>query len=145
MSHNEKMCHVRHFWRNTSTESAPARAAMRGAEIFQHMNWTQSSDNPSAADKGNHTGWKPTNPPSDTTPIPYLPGLKQILPNVTCAVLVTYLEMRFPAPSDDPKRQASLPVTVSVDTVSRELAISRRTLGLSLYAIARVYREEAER
>jgi hypothetical protein len=82
---------------------------------------------------------------STITAIPYLPSLRVYVPNVTCAVLVTYLEMRFPPPQGDPKRISRLPVTVSADTVSRELAISRRTLGLSLYAIARVYREEAER
>jgi len=54
---------------------------------------------------------------------------------------VTYLEMRFPAPQDHP----GFPVTVSAETVCREVRISRRTLGLSLHAIARVYKEEAKR
>jgi hypothetical protein len=83
--------------------------------------------------------------PSAIGPVPFYPNLKRIVPNVTCALLVTYFEMRFPAPEYDPGRISSLPVVVSVDTVSHELAISRRTLGLSLYAIARVYKEEAER
>jgi len=78
-------------------------------------------------------------------PIPYFPGLKKIVPNVTCALLVTYLEMRFPAPQDDRRHISSLPVTVPLDTVREDLQISRRTLGLNLYALARVYREESKR
>ena len=73
--------------------------------------------------------------------IPYFPALKEMLPNVTCAVLVTYLEMRFPAPQDHP----GFPVTVSCESVCRDLRVSRRTLGLSLHAIARVYKEESNR
>src|SRR3569833_85903 len=79
--------------------------------------------------------------PSTIGAIPYFPGLKQYLPNVTCAVIVTYLEMRFPAPQD----HSGFPVTVSPETICRDLRLTRRTLGLSLHAVARVYKEESNR
>jgi len=83
---------------------------------------------------------QPQAPPTTGT-IPYYPGLKEFVPSLTAAIVVTYLETRFPAPPNYP----GLPVTVSPETVCKDLRVSRRTLGLSLHAIARVYREEADR
>jgi len=73
--------------------------------------------------------------------IPYFPKLIDIVPNITSAVLVTYLEMRNPAPQDHP----AFPVTVSAETVCRELRITRRTLALTLYALSRVFQTEEKR
>lgn len=78
-------------------------------------------------------------------PFPYFPGLRKIVPNISCAVFVTYLEMRFPAPQDSPERVSSLPVMVSCQQMMDELQIGRRTLTLNLHAISRVYRQEAKR
>src|SRR4051794_39547790 len=73
--------------------------------------------------------------PSSLPPLPYYPYLKQALRSVTASIVTTYLEIHHPAPPDPPLSRlavATQPVTLDLDAVAYDLAITRRTLYVSL-------------
>ena len=78
-------------------------------------------------------------------PIAYYPNLKLVFHNVTACVVFTYLETHHAAPQDDPRRVSSLPVTVNVDQICRDLQVTRRTLALALFPLCTLYPSEASR
>jgi hypothetical protein len=85
---------------------------------------------------------------SDLAPLPYYPNLKLALRSVTASIVMTYLETHLPAPDPPPGSRpsvSSLPVTLSIDKVARDLCISRRTLYVSLCILASRWKTEEAR
>ena len=94
--------------------------------------------------------WKPKGSiipdvPSTIGAIPFYPNLKLVFHSVTTCVVFTYLEIHHAAPQDTMSRVSSLPVTVSVGTICRDLRVSRRTLALALFPLSTLYTSEASR
>ena len=83
--------------------------------------------------------------PSTIEPIPYTPNLKRQLGSVFASILFTYLEIHHPAPQDEKPRISSLPVDIDMDTIARDLQVSRRTLQLSFPMLACWFSSERER
>ena len=63
---------------------------------------------------------------------------------MTSCLVFTNLEMHHPVP-ETLGRLSSLPVTVAVDTICRDLQITRRTLALALFPLCTLYPSEASR
>jgi hypothetical protein len=75
----------------------------------------------------------------------YHPQLKLKLSAILPALVVTYLETVHPAPWDESGKLVSLPVSVDFDLMARQLAVSRRTLGLCFTQIGRWFESELKR
>ena len=88
---------------------------------------------------------KPNRLPSTIGVVPYYPNLKLAFDRIASCLVFTYLEIHYPAPQDTQGRTSSLPVTVDVETVCRDLQTTRRTLALALFPISVLYRDEARR
>jgi hypothetical protein len=84
-------------------------------------------------------------PPSSLPPVPYHPNLKRELRSVTAAVILTYLEIYYPAPQDASGAVLRAPVTLHLDRVSEDLQISRRTLFTALCVLAARWGSEEAR
>jgi hypothetical protein len=77
--------------------------------------------------------------------VPYYPALKLKLGAILPALVVTYLETTHPAPWDESAKLVSMPVSVDFDLMARNLAVSRRTLGLAYTQIGRWFPDELKR
>lgn len=88
---------------------------------------------------------KPNRLPSTIGVVPYYPNLKLAFDRIASCLVFTYLEIHYPAPQDTQGRTSSLPVTVDVETVCRDLKMNRRTLRFALIPLCTLYREEAKR
>jgi hypothetical protein len=78
-------------------------------------------------------------------PLPYYPNLKRELRSVTGALLLTYLEIYYPAPQDVSGAILRTPVTLHLDQISEDLQISRRTLFTALCVLATRWGSEEAR
>jgi len=83
--------------------------------------------------------------PSGLPPVPYHPNLKRELRSVTAAMVLTYLEIYYPAPQDASGAVLRAPVTLHLDRVSEDLQISRRTLFTALCVLAARWGSEEAR
>jgi len=77
--------------------------------------------------------------------VPYWPALKQAVGSANAALVVAYLEMRYPSPAPESGRRYGLPVTVDFMRMADELAIDRRTLGLALLCVSTWYGTQIKR
>jgi hypothetical protein len=84
-------------------------------------------------------------PPSSLPPVPYHPNLKRELRSVTAAMVLTYLEIYYPAPQDASGALLRTPVTLHLDQISEDLQISRRTLFTALCVLAARWGSEEAR
>jgi len=82
---------------------------------------------------------------STSIAVPYYPALKLVVGSVNAALVVSYLEMRYPSPPPEPGRRYGVPVTVDFARMADELAIDRRTCGLALLCISTWYASEIQR
>lgn len=80
-------------------------------------------------------------PRSQIDPIPYYPNLHRQLHSLNATLLLTYLEIHYPAPQDDPEAS----VTIDADTITRDLQTARRTLLVSLSILSVFWRGEEAR
>ena len=71
-------------------------------------------------------------PPSTIGPLPYFPNLKGQLHGVTASLVLTYLEIHYPAPRDSNGTSLAAPVTLNLDAVAADLQVSCRTLLVNL-------------
>jgi len=83
--------------------------------------------------------------PSSLPPVPYHPNLKRELRSVTAAMVLTYLEIYYPAPQDASGALLRAPVTLYLDQISQDLQISRRTLFTALCVLAARWGSEEAR
>ena len=74
-----------------------------------------------------------------------MPSLKQAVRSVNAALVVTYLEMKYPSPLPEPPRRYGLPVEVNFAQMAENLAVDRRTLGLAFWCVSAWFRTEKER
>ena len=77
--------------------------------------------------------------------VPYWPALKSAVGSVSAALVVTYLEMKYPSPLPEPPRRYGLPVEVNFAQMADDLAVDRRTLGLAFLCVSTWFRTEKER
>jgi hypothetical protein len=84
---------------------------------------------------------------SQCTPmaLPYWPAIKVAVGSVTAALVVAYLEARYPSPPPEPRKHYGLPVTVDFARMADELAVDRRTLGLALLCVSTWWESEIRR
>jgi hypothetical protein len=83
--------------------------------------------------------------PSGLLPLHFYPNLKRELRSVTGALLLTYLEIHYPAPQDASGAVLRAPVTLHLDQISEDLQISRRTLFTTLCVLAARWGSEEAR
>jgi hypothetical protein len=57
--------------------------------------------------------------------VPYWPALKGAVGSVNAALVVTYLEMKYPSPLPEPPHRYGLPVDVNFAQMAEELAFDR--------------------
>ena len=101
-------------------------------------------------------------PASTIGSIPYYPALQRQLSSIAASVLVTYLEIHHPAPSDDlqpstgpfqpfligelgARRTTSKPVNLSLEQLSIDLQWSRRMIFLTFIRIATFWEDTVAR
>jgi hypothetical protein len=65
--------------------------------------------------------------------------------SVNAALVVTYLEMKYPSPLPEPPRRYGLPSGVNFAQMADDLAIDRRTLGLAFLCVSTWFSTEKER
>jgi len=70
--------------------------------------------------------------PSTIEPLPYFPNLHRHIHGVTASMVLTYLEIHYPAPRDSNGTILTNCVTLNMDAVAADLQVSRRTLCVSL-------------
>jgi hypothetical protein len=87
----------------------------------------------------------PQDPQSIQIVVPYWPALKDAVGSVNAALVVTYLELKYPSPLPEPPRRYGLPVEVDFAGMADDLAIDRRTLGIALLCVCTWFRGEKER
>jgi hypothetical protein len=87
----------------------------------------------------------PQDPSRTSLGVPYWPALKTAVSSVSAALVMTYLEMKYPSPLPELPRRYGLPVDVNFAQMANDLAIDRRTLGLAFLCVSTWFRTEKER
>ena len=97
---------------------------------------------PSQAPESELSGTGQPDSSSNLIAVAYWPALKRVVGSVNAALVVTYLEMRYPSPPPERGRRYGLPVTVDFARMADELAVDRRTLGIAFICVSTWFETE---